>query len=246
MRGSSGPPKRGGVIVEMPAGVFSVYATNLVASRNVNVAGLDTAEGGLKEPPAGMRVVSLTIDCEPRPMPGRTPAHQHAHVSDEGAGRFLEPDNARTAPFRTTTSAATFMRRPRPRAGRHTMPFLKPYEPQTYAMCRIVAGFLMLWHGSQKVLGWPSGMPDMEMPWHITYVAGPIELLGGLCVCIGLLVRPAAFLLSGTMAFAYWMAHGTQALLPLHNGGELAALYCFLFLFIAARGPGLWSLQSED
>ena len=72
-------------------------------------------------------------------------------------------------------------------------------------------------------------------------VAGPIELVGGVLVMIGLFTRWAAFLCSGLMAAAYWMAHGTRALFPLENGGELAALYCFVFLCIAAKGGGIWS-----
>lgn len=87
-------------------------------------------------------------------------------------------------------------------------------------------------------------MPD-GMPFHITYVAGPIELLGGLFVMVGLFTRWSAFLCSGLMAFAYWMAHGTQAVLPIVNKGEPAALYCFVFLFISAYGSGIWSLDQR-
>ena len=76
------------------------------------------------------------------------------------------------------------------------------------------------------------------------WVAGPIELVGGLLLVVGLGVRPVAFLCSGLMAAAYWMAHGLRAPLPLQNGGELAMLYCFLFLFIAARGAGVWSVDA--
>jgi putative oxidoreductase len=108
---------------------------------------------------------------------------------------------------------------------------------------RIVAGFLFLWHGSQKLFGFPEGMPA-GVPAFITYVAGPIELVGGILIMIGLFTHWAAFLTSGLMAFAYWMAHGTKALLPLQNNGELAALYCFMFLFIAAQGSGIWSVDS--
>jgi putative oxidoreductase len=120
--------------------------------------------------------------------------------------------------------------------------FMKPYEPQTYATLRIVTGFLFLWHGSQKVLGFPEGMPAGAPAW-VLYTAGPIELFGGLLVMIGLFTSWAAFLCSGLMAAAYWMGHGTQALLPVVNKGELAALYCFVFLFIAARGSGIWSVD---
>jgi putative oxidoreductase len=84
----------------------------------------------------------------------------------------------------------------------------------------------------------PPGVPAF-----IIWIAGPIELLGGFLVMIGLFTRWAAFLASGLMAFAYWMGHGTKALLPVVNQGELAVLYCFVFLFIAARGPGIWSVE---
>src|SRR6056297_3213937 len=116
------------------------------------------------------------------------------------------------------------------------MQFLSPYSAQLYALLRIVSGFTFLWHGSQKLLGFPAGMPA-DAPALIVYVAGPIELFGGLLIMIGLWTRPAAFLSSGLMAAAYWMAHGLKAVLPLQNGGELAMLYCFLFLYIAAQGP---------
>ena len=122
--------------------------------------------------------------------------------------------------------------------------FMAPYQGQTYALLRIMAGFLFLWHGAQKLLGFP--VAAMEgLPPFITFVAGPIELLGGALVLIGLFTRWAAFLCSGLMAAAYWMGHGTQAFFPLANGGELAALYCFVFLFISANGPGVWNLDAQ-
>ena len=77
-------------------------------------------------------------------------------------------------------------------------------------------------------------------------MAGSIELIGGTLIMIGLFTRWAAFLCSGLMAAAYWVAHGTKELLPILNGGELAALYCFVFLFIAAHGPGLWSVDTAQ
>lgn len=124
------------------------------------------------------------------------------------------------------------------------MQFLSPYSAQLYALLRIVSGFTFLWHGSQKLLGFPAGMPA-DAPALIVYVAGPIELFGGILIMIGLWTRPAAFLSSGLMAAAYWMAHGLKAVLPLQNGGELALLYCFLFLYIAAQGPGIWSVDGR-
>ena len=124
------------------------------------------------------------------------------------------------------------------------MGFLDDHRDKIYAVLRIVTGFLFLWHGSQKLFGWPGGAPE-GAPALILYVAGPIELIGGVMLMIGLMVRPVAFLCSGLMAAAYWMAHGTNALLPLMNHGELAMLYCFLFLFIAAEGAGIWSLDNR-
>jgi putative oxidoreductase len=120
--------------------------------------------------------------------------------------------------------------------------FMRPYEPQTYALFRIVAGFLFLWHGMQKLFGFPGELPPGVPPF-VTYVAGPIELFGGILVMIGLFTSWAAFLSSGLMAAAYWMGHGSKALLPVLNGGELAALYCFAFLYISARGAGIWSVD---
>jgi putative oxidoreductase len=122
--------------------------------------------------------------------------------------------------------------------------FMRTYEPQTYALLRIVTGFLFLWHGTQKLIGFPPGMPP-GVPAFIIWVAGPIELFGGILVMIGLFTRWAAFLCSGLMAFAYWMGHGTKALLPVMNQGEPAVMYCFVFLYIAARGAGIWSIEGS-
>ena len=119
--------------------------------------------------------------------------------------------------------------------------FLDRFQGQAYALMRIVTGFLFLWHGMQKHFGFPGPVPDA--PAFIIYVAGTIELVGGALVMIGLLTRPAAFLCSGLMAAAYWMAHGSQGLIPMTNGGELAVLYCFAFLFISANGAGIWSVD---
>jgi putative oxidoreductase len=102
----------------------------------------------------------------------------------------------------------------------------------------------MLCHGSQKVLGFPPS-DHGAMPAFIQYGAGTIELIGGLLVMIGVQTRWAAFLVSGTMAAAYWIAHGRNAPLPIQNGGELAGIYCFVFLFISARGAGIWALDKS-
>jgi putative oxidoreductase len=119
---------------------------------------------------------------------------------------------------------------------------MKRYDAQSYALLRIFTGFLFLWHGSQKVLGFPGEAPA-GAPAFIVYIAGPIEFFGGILILIGLFTRWVAFLCSGLMAVAYWLAHGTQTFLPFLNGGELAVLYCFVFLFIAAHGAGIWSID---
>ncbi|NKB81383.1 MAG: DoxX family membrane protein [Nitrospirales bacterium] len=121
--------------------------------------------------------------------------------------------------------------------------FTQSCSQQSYALMRIVVGFLFLFHGTQKLFSFPNAMP-FEAPGLVLYVAGPIEALGGLLVMVGLFTRWAAFLCSGLMAAAYWMAHGTKALFPIENGGELAVLYCFVFLCISAQGSGIWSVDS--
>ena len=122
--------------------------------------------------------------------------------------------------------------------------WLTAHEAKIYAVLRIAAGFVFVFHGTQKLFGFPSPM-GFDAPPLITYVAGPIELVGGILILIGFLTRPAAFLCSGLMAAAYWMAHGTKALLPIDNGGELAFVLCFVYLFIAAHGPGIWSIDES-
>lgn len=120
--------------------------------------------------------------------------------------------------------------------------FMKAYDSQTYALLRIVAGLLFLCHGASKLFGFPVP-PPAEAPIFVIYAAGAIEFVGGGLVMLGFLTRWAAFICSGQMAAAYWMAHGTKALFPIENGGELAAIYCFVFLLIAARGSGIWGVD---
>ena len=117
-------------------------------------------------------------------------------------------------------------------------------EEQSYALLRIVTGFLFIWHGTQKLLNFPVEFPYPLNP--LMYSAGTIEMVGGVLVMIGLFTRPAAFICSGTMAAAYWMAHGMNNVFPILNKGELAALFCFAFLFIAVRGAGIWSLDKSQ
>jgi putative oxidoreductase len=110
------------------------------------------------------------------------------------------------------------------------------HDDTIYGLFRIVAGFLFMCHGLQKMFGVLGGqvVPTGTLPWF----AGVIELICGFLIMIGLLTSWAAFLASGTMAVAYFMAHQPRGTLPIENQGELAALYAFVFLFIAARGAG--------
>lgn len=123
------------------------------------------------------------------------------------------------------------------------------YTAYIYAILRIVTGFLFTWHGSQKLLGFvpqqiPTGPPAQPLS-TLMAVGGTIELVGGFLIMIGLFTGIAAFLASGTMAIAYFGWHfSIAAFLPIVNKGELAVVYCFLFLYIAARGSGIWSVES--
>jgi putative oxidoreductase len=125
--------------------------------------------------------------------------------------------------------------------------FLGPWAPQIYALLRIVAGLLFACHGAQKlfgVLGGFGGQPGTVVPlYSLMGLAGVIELVGGLCIAVGLLTGYAAFIASGEMAMAYFTAHAPRSFWPLQNNGELAVLYCFLFLYMAASGSGIWSLE---
>ena len=115
------------------------------------------------------------------------------------------------------------------------------FAPQFYALLRIVAGLLFACHGAQKLLGVLGGqqVPMFSQFW----VDGVIELVGGILIAIGLLTSLAAFIASGEMAAAYFIAHAPQGPIPIQNGGELAVLYCFVFLYIAARGAGPWGVD---
>ena len=109
------------------------------------------------------------------------------------------------------------------------MKFLGGFGEQAYALLRIVAGLLFLAHGVQKFFNFP--------------VAFPMPLVAGALLVIGLFTRPAAFVASGMAAVGYWMMHGVKGPYPIVNGGETIALYCFIFLFIATRGAGVWSVD---
>ena len=118
---------------------------------------------------------------------------------------------------------------------------LAPYTPYLYALLRIVAGLLFAQHGAQKLFGWFGGT---QMPLASQMgVAGIVEAFGGLAVALGLFTSPVAFIASGQMAVAYFQSHLPRGVWPIQNGGELAVLNCFLFLYIASRGSGKWSVR---
>jgi putative oxidoreductase len=125
---------------------------------------------------------------------------------------------------------------------------LAKYESQTYALLRIMAGFMFSFHGAQKVLGVLTEMQPAV--WSQLWIGGVIELVGGLAIMLGLRTRWAAFICSGEMAMAYFQFHWKfqlgPAFFPGVNKGELAAIYCFVFLFIACKGAGIWSLDKAD
>lgn len=122
------------------------------------------------------------------------------------------------------------------------MKFLDGYGEQAYALLRIVSGLLFLAHGVQKFLNFPTAFPYPLNP--MLTAAGAIEIVAGALIIIGLATRPAAFIASGMSAVGYWVAHGANGLYPIANGGETIALYCFIFLFIATRGGGIWSVDA--
>ncbi|WMT91919.1 DoxX family protein [Pelagibacterium sp. H642] len=115
------------------------------------------------------------------------------------------------------------------------------YAPHILSLLRIVAGGSFFTHGTMKIFSWPA--PFEHQMSSLIYIAGLMEVVGGFMLAIGLVTRPVAFVLSGLMAFAYFMAHAQQNFFPVLNGGEPSVLYCFLFLYIAAVGPGSWSVE---
>jgi len=114
--------------------------------------------------------------------------------------------------------------------------------PRLRSLLRIVAAFLFIAHGTQKLLGFPGGTPPVTYL-SLSGLAGVIESVGGTFILLGLFTRPVALIASGEMAVAYFLVHLRQGFWPLMNHGELALLYCFVFLYIAVAGPGPWSLD---
>ncbi len=126
------------------------------------------------------------------------------------------------------------------------MPALNFWEPHARSLLRIIAGFTFSLHGFQKLFGMFGGMGGKGAAATVfsqMWVAGALEAVGGLLLILGLFTRPVAFLLCGEMAVAYFKSHFPRGFWPIRNGGELAVLYCFLFLYLLTAGPGPWSFD---
>ncbi len=131
----------------------------------------------------------------------------------------------------TTTSASTIT-------------LFDTWAPRALAVLRIIAGLLFIEHGTQKLFAFPAA-PPFPLPGVLSllWIGAILELVGGLLVVLGLFARPAAFIIAGEMAVAYFLFHAPKSFFPVINGGEGAILFCFVFLYIAAAGPGAWSLD---
>lgn len=119
-----------------------------------------------------------------------------------------------------------------------------PLAARALALLRIMAALLFIAHGLQKYFGFPVPGPfGLAAPFSLMGAAGALELAGGSLILVGLFTRPAAFILCGMMAFAYFIGHAPRSFFPIVNQGEAAILFCFIFLLLAAAGPGAWSLD---
>ena len=123
--------------------------------------------------------------------------------------------------------------------------WLSRWQPQLLAILRIVTGLLFLEHALIKLIGFPpNGKPGLQDVGSFLWIAGIIELVTSVLVTLGLFTRLAAFIAAGEMAVAYWMVHAKMGLYPAVNMGEGAILFCFVFLYLAAAGPGAWSIDN--
>jgi putative oxidoreductase len=121
---------------------------------------------------------------------------------------------------------------------------LSAYRPQALAALRIVAALLFIEHGTQKFIDFPPAEQPFGDLMNILGVAGVLEVVGGVLILIGLFTRPVAFVLCGFMAVAYFMAHAPQSFFPINNRGDAAILFCFVFLYLTAAGPGAFALDN--
>ncbi|HVZ05018.1 DoxX family protein [Hyphomicrobium sp.] len=123
---------------------------------------------------------------------------------------------------------------------------LERWAPYVLSILRIVTAVLFFEHGLQKIFNIPPAAAGAHHPelFSLIGLAGVLELVGGALLIVGLFTRPVAFILSGEMAFAYWMAHAPQSFFPLLNRGDAAILFCFVFLYLVFAGPGPWSVDA--
>lgn len=117
------------------------------------------------------------------------------------------------------------------------------WAPRMLSILRIVAALIFMEHGTQKLLGFPP-IENSPAMLSLSWFAGVFELIGGALLVIGLFTRPVAFVLSGQMAFAYWIAHAPKSVFPVLNGGDAAILYCFVFFYLVFAGAGPWSIDT--
>ena len=122
--------------------------------------------------------------------------------------------------------------------------FMHSWREKVLSILRIVTAVMFLTHGSSKILSFPLSPASGPEPGSLYWVAGMMELIGGLLLIAGFLTRPVAFILSGQMAVAYWMVHAPVGTFPALNGGEAAVLYCFVFLYFVFAGAGPWSVDA--
>ena len=121
------------------------------------------------------------------------------------------------------------------------------WAPRLLSVLRIIVGLLFIEHGTSKFFGFPSGGETGTVDlFSLIGLSGVLELVGGVLLTLGLFSRITAFILSGEMAFAYFIAHAPHSFFPLINHGEPAVFYCFMFLYIAAAGPGSWSIDAAQ
>jgi putative oxidoreductase len=125
-----------------------------------------------------------------------------------------------------------------------TFDSLSRYRPQALGALRIMTALLFIAHGTQKLFGFPASQMDGSLP-TMLLVAALLELIGGILVLIGLFTRPVAFILSGQMAVAYFMAHAPSSFFPAVNQGDAAILFCFVFLYLFFSGPGAFAVDSR-
>jgi putative oxidoreductase len=122
---------------------------------------------------------------------------------------------------------------------------LGPWRPQLLSILRIMTALLFLEHATVKLFGFPASPMSVAAAFTFIWWVGVLELVGAILLVVGLFTRIAAFILSGEMAVAYFMAHAPKSFFPVQNGGEAAILFCFVFLYIAAAGPGAWAIDSR-